>query len=327
MNCKVFPFVTSSSCTEPPNEKRFETYRRKDKILNSTLLYLRSTWSFPFKDECANLMSSSTLGIHGFVDLIFSIKITRIILSGNKKGLFVFTFPVVTVGAVIPVERPSWCSPPHSKAVLPPVVAPSLQAVQDRGWKPHSCSKCRACWLLCPAPLLPFRLAGSFQSASHCAVSVAVAPRDVARRDGCSVLVLLIFKLNLCVRASCLCMLHACIGVRAQLPVTTALMETNAACSEIKHCNRAGSSAVLCHDRALGRRGPTSMFILLPPRYHMGKEWAENTWQLPGRSSAGRALQRWSHCKGLSAELRGLASGLALPWLLGQRGRGTNPNG
>lgn len=134
MNCKVFPFVTSSSCTEPPNEKRFETYRRKDKILNSTLLYLRSTWNFPFKDECANLMSSSTLGIHGFVDLIFSIKITRIILSGNKKGLFVFTFPVVTVGAVIPVERPSWCSPPHSKAVLPPVVAPSLQAVQDRQW-------------------------------------------------------------------------------------------------------------------------------------------------------------------------------------------------
>lgn len=29
MNCKVFPFMTSSSCTEPPNEKRFEPYRRK----------------------------------------------------------------------------------------------------------------------------------------------------------------------------------------------------------------------------------------------------------------------------------------------------------
>lgn len=43
-------------------------------------------------------MSSSTLGIHGFVDLIFSIKITRIILSGNEKGLFVFTFPVITAG-------------------------------------------------------------------------------------------------------------------------------------------------------------------------------------------------------------------------------------
>lgn len=105
MNCKVFPFMTSSSCTEPPNEKRFETYRRKDKILNWTLLYLRSTWNFPFKDECANLMSSSTLGIHGFVDLIFSIKITRIILSGNKKGLFVFTFSVIPVGAILPIKK------------------------------------------------------------------------------------------------------------------------------------------------------------------------------------------------------------------------------
>lgn len=99
MDCKVFPFMTSSSCTEPPNEKRFETYRRKNETLNWTLLYLRSTWNFPFKDECANLMSSSTLGIHGFVDLIFSIKITRIILSGNKKGLFVFTFSVITAGS------------------------------------------------------------------------------------------------------------------------------------------------------------------------------------------------------------------------------------
>lgn len=79
MNCKVFPFVTSSSCTEPPNKKRFETHRRRVEILNSTLLYLMLIRSSPFKDECANLMSSSTLGIHGFVDLIFSIKITPII--------------------------------------------------------------------------------------------------------------------------------------------------------------------------------------------------------------------------------------------------------
>lgn len=43
-------------------------------------------------------MSSSTLGIHGFVDLIFSIKIIQIILSGNKKGLFVFTFSVIAAG-------------------------------------------------------------------------------------------------------------------------------------------------------------------------------------------------------------------------------------
>lgn len=34
MDCKVFPFMTSSSCTEPPNEKRFETYRRKNETLN-----------------------------------------------------------------------------------------------------------------------------------------------------------------------------------------------------------------------------------------------------------------------------------------------------
>lgn len=125
MNCKVFPFMTSSSCTEPPNEKRFETYRRKDKILNWTLLYLRSTWNFPFKDECANLMSSSTLGIHGFVDLIFSIKITRIILSGNKKGLFVFHFFSYSSGGYYPGQETCDC------AILPHV-QPALRGVFSR---------------------------------------------------------------------------------------------------------------------------------------------------------------------------------------------------
>lgn len=123
MDCKVFPFMTSSSCTEPPNEKRFETYRRKNETLNWTLLYLRSTWNFPFKDECANLMSSSTLGIHGFVDLIFSIKITRIILSGNKKGLFVFTFSVITAGSYY-AGKEKWY---HTACVILPQAQSNLR--------------------------------------------------------------------------------------------------------------------------------------------------------------------------------------------------------
>lgn len=169
MNCKVFPFMTSSSCTEPPNEKRFETYRRKNEILNWTLLYLRLTWNFPFKDECANLMSSSTLGIHGFVDLIFSIKITRIILSGNKKGLFVFAFSVITAGDYY-AGKEKWH---HTACVILPQVQPNLrwysqaqppflqlgQKQPGRRWR-HNCFKCRVWRLVWAAARPPSSAAG-----------------------------------------------------------------------------------------------------------------------------------------------------------------------
>lgn len=110
----------------------------KTEILNWTLLYLRSTWNFPFKDECANLMSSSTLGIHGFVDLIFSIKITRIILSGNKKGSFVFTCSVIAAGGCCCLEHSQFqelfqAQPLCLGSVRSSLVAGSAMAVQAWG--------------------------------------------------------------------------------------------------------------------------------------------------------------------------------------------------
>lgn len=212
MDCKVFPFMTSNSCTEPPNEKRFETYRRKNETLNWILLYLRSTWNFPFKDECANLMSSSTLGIHGFVDLIFSIKITRIILSGNKKGLFVFTFSVITAGSyyagkgkwhhtacvILPRAQPNlrWnfqAQPPESRAPL------EAMAQQFLGWglgaglfPQQSCS-----------PMGQLGLWHSFRFccwAASAALPVATAPWDAKR-----VIFIIFSQLDTCVCAPWMC--------------------------------------------------------------------------------------------------------------------------
>lgn len=209
MNCKVFPFMTSSSCTEPPNEKRFETYRRKDKILNWTLLYLRSTWNFPFKDECANLMSSSTLGIHGFVDLIFSIKITRIILSGNKKGLFVFTFSVIPVGAILPIKKnvtvlfSLMCSLLWEVfSAIAPLSADQVPKKSGCRWR-HGCTHCWV-WLLLGAATL----AGDSQGS------------DVSSRDGDGMLVSLVFRLNPCTCAWCACTHRS---VHTTVSVSTAL--------------------------------------------------------------------------------------------------------
>lgn len=264
VDCKVFPFMTSSSCTEPPNEKRFETYRRKNETSNWILLYLRSTWNFPFKDECANLMSSSTLGIHGFVDLIFSIKITRIILSGNKKGLFVFTFSVITAGSYY-AGKEKWH---HTACVILPQAQPNLrwnfqaQPLDSRAPLEAMAHLGSGLGLGCS----PSRAAApwgrglwhSFRFccwAANAALPVATAPWDA---NG----VIFFFSAGHCV---CPVSMHKCACAHSG----TAKRKLFAA-----RLNPATTSAALpcCHDRAFSRRGgATAQFIHFLCSCHIGK--------------------------------------------------------
>lgn len=279
MNCKVFPFMTSSSCTEPPNEKRFETCRRKTEILNWTLLYLRSTWNFPFKDECANLMSSSTLGIHGFVDLIFSIKITQIILSGNKKGLFGFTFSVMTAGGYYGGKEER-----HGSACVPvPAVQPhfgwSFQAQPlSRSWDGTSAGEGDG-KTVPNVGFLAGRLSPSSAPASprwqaltflwgHRSPATEQPAQCYLWPDHLGVQIVLYFlfyyfKLDICVCASCACV-RASIRVRVCNRACNhdVMAKSRWLAARWNNLHRSGSSVLPRRDRALCRWGhDTARFI------------------------------------------------------------------